>query len=47
VKEELKKDMENLKKNSNRNPGNKSSLSEIKNIVNNHFTSLEQVKYSI
>jgi hypothetical protein len=43
IKEELNKDMENLrKKESNRNPGNKKSLSQTKNTVEGHSSRLEQ-----
>jgi hypothetical protein len=45
VKEEPNKNMESLKKKvSNRNPGNNSSLCQIKNTVKCHFSRLEQVE---
>jgi chromosome segregation ATPase len=45
IKEELNKGMENLrKKESNRNPGNKSPFSQTKHTVEGHSSRLEQVE---
>jgi hypothetical protein len=45
IKEELNKDMENLrKKESNRNPGNKKSHTETKKHRQGHSSRLEQVE---
>jgi hypothetical protein len=48
MKEELNKDMENLrKKESNRNPGNKIPLNQVKNTVEGNSSKLEQVEDKI
>jgi hypothetical protein len=44
MKEELNEDMENLRKRTEQNPGNKKFLNQIKNTVESYSNILEQVE---
>jgi hypothetical protein len=44
MKEELNEDMENLRKRTEQNPGNKKFLNQIKNTVESYSSRLEQVE---